>query len=104
MYKSLIIGIATLLGSTSAFAEEVAATTSSDQSGMIALGAGIAISIAALGGAIGQGLIGSKAMEGIARNPQSQKVMFVPMILGLALVESLVIYALLIAFQLVGKV
>ena len=122
MKKSLIIGLATILGSVPAFAEEAAKTpeeaaaaakaaldialaaATSGQSGMIALGAGFAIGIAALGGAIGQGLIGSRAMEGIARNPQSQKVMFVPMILGLVLIESLVIYALIIAFTLGGKV
>ena len=70
---------------------------------LYAIGAGIAIGVAVLGGAIGQGKIGSAAMDGIARNPQARGPMFVPMILGLALIESLVIYALLISFQLVGS-
>ena len=69
---------------------------------LYAIGAGLAIGLAALGGAIGQGKIGAAAVDGIARNPQSQKVMFVPMILALVLIESLVIYALVIAFQLAG--
>jgi len=69
-----------------------------------AIGAGIAIGLAAMGGGIGQGKVGSSAMDGIARNPQAQKDMFVPMIIGLALIESLVIYALVISFQLVGKI
>jgi len=44
------------------------------------------------------------ALEGIARNPQASNKIFVPMIVGLALIESLVIYGLLIAFQLYGKI
>lgn len=69
-----------------------------------ALGAGLAIGIAALGGGIGQGIASSKALEGISRNPGASNKIFVPMIIGLALIESLVIYALLIAFLLYGKV
>jgi F-type H+-transporting ATPase subunit c len=42
-------------------------------------------------------------LEGIARNPSAQNKIFIPMIVGLALIESLVIYALVIAFVLVGK-
>lgn len=72
--------------------------------GYVAVAAGITIGVAALGGALAQGRMGSSAMEGIARNPQASKEMFVPMIIGLALIESLVIYALVIAFQLVGKI
>ncbi len=69
-----------------------------------ALGAGLAIGIAALGGGIGQGLASASALEGISRNPGASDKIFVPMIIGLALIESLVIYALLIAFLLYGKV
>lgn len=65
-------------------------------SGLGALGPAIAISIAALGGALGQGRTASAALEGMARNPQAK--LQTPMILGLALIESLVIFALLIAF------
>jgi F-type H+-transporting ATPase subunit c len=60
------------------------------------LGAAIAIGVAALGGALGQGKLAAAALEGMARNPQAKLVG--PMIIGLALVESLVIYALLVAF------
>ena len=44
------------------------------------------------------------ALEGIARNPQASGKLFTPMIIGLALIESLVIYALVIAFILSGNV
>lgn len=102
MKKSTLIGIVTFLAASPLWAQEAAAATGSQA--YYAISAGIAIGIAALGGAIGQGKIGSSAMDGIARNPQAQGQMFVPMIIGLALIESLVIYALVIAFQLVGKI
>jgi F-type H+-transporting ATPase subunit c len=72
--------------------------------GWIALSAGLAIGLAALGGALGQGRTAAAALEGIARNPASADRIFTPMILGLALIESLVIYALIIAFLLQGKI
>ena len=72
--------------------------------GMIALAAGLGIGIAALGGGIGQGRAAAAALDGIARNPGAAGQIRGPMILGLALIESLVIYALIIAFLLVGKV
>jgi F-type H+-transporting ATPase subunit c len=65
-----------------------------------ALGAGLAIGIGALGGGLGQGKAAAAALEGIARNPAASGKIFVPMIVGLALIESLVIYCLLIAFRL----
>ncbi len=72
--------------------------------GLVGLGAAIAIGLAVLGGALGQGRAASSALDGIARNPGSQNKVFMPLILSLALMESLVIFALLIAFTLVGKV
>lgn len=72
--------------------------------GNIAMAAGFAIGAAAIGGALGQGKAAAAALEGIARNPQASGKLFTPMIIGLALIESLVIYALVIAFQLVGKI
>ncbi|GIL17196.1 MAG: hypothetical protein BroJett040_09470 [Oligoflexia bacterium] len=72
--------------------------------GLIALAAGLAIGLAAFGGALGQSKAAASALEGIARNPAAQGKIFVPMIIGLALIESLVIYALVVAFALNGKV
>ena len=69
----------------------------------IGMGAGFSIGLAALGGGIGQGLTAGGMLLGISRNPGASGKMFVPMILGLVLIESLAIYALLISFQLVGK-
>jgi F-type H+-transporting ATPase subunit c len=75
-----------------------------EANGAVAIAAALAIGLAALGGALGQGRAAAAALEGIARNPGAQNKIFTPMILGLALIESLVIYALIIAFLLQGKV
>ena len=64
-----------------------------------ALAAGLAIGIAAFGCGMGQGRAAAAALEGIARNPNASGKILVPLILGLALIESLAIYALVIAFQ-----
>jgi len=72
--------------------------------GYYALGAGLAIALAALGGALGQGRVGAAAMEGIARNPQAQKVMFIPMIIVLVLIESFVLFSFVVSLLLAGKI
>jgi len=51
--------------------------------------------IAAFGCGLGQGKIGSAALEGIARNPGAAKSMFTPLILSLAFVETLVLFTFL---------
>ena len=66
--------------------------------------AALGLGIAAFGGALGQGRAAAAALDGIARNPGASDKLFTPMILGLALIESLVIYSLLIAFLLYGKI
>ena len=58
----------------------------------------IALGMAAIGGALGQGKAVSAALDGIARNPSAQDKIFTPMILGLAFIESLVIFTLLLQF------
>lgn len=60
------------------------------------LAAGLGIALAAFGGAMSQGKTATSALEGIARNPNAADKMFVPMVLGLVLIESLVIYALVV--------
>jgi len=52
----------------------------------------IGIGIAAFGGAFGQSRAASAALEGISRNPNASDKVFVPMILGLAFIESLVLF------------
>lgn len=69
----------------------------------LAIATGFGISFAAIGGALAQGKTAATALDGIARNPNAADKLFTPMILGLALIESLVIYALIISFLLLGK-
>jgi len=59
--------------------------------------AGIAIGIAAFGCGIGQGLGLNGAMNGIARNPEASGKIQVNLLIGLAMIESLCIYALVVA-------
>ncbi len=101
--KNVALALVAIFAAIPAFAQEAAAA-SHMSGGMIGLAAALAISIAAVGGALGQGRAVSSALEGISRNPAAQPKIFVPMIIGLALIESLVIYAFVIAFILVGKV
>ncbi len=62
--------------------------------------AGFALAFAAAFGALGQGKAVSAAVEGIARNPSAAGDIRGSLILGLVLIESLVIYVLLISFLL----
>lgn len=69
----------------------------------IALAAGIGLGIAALGGAIGQGKAVASALDGIGRNPGASGKIMTPMIIGLAMIESLVIYSLVVSLLLFFK-
>jgi F-type H+-transporting ATPase subunit c len=61
------------------------------------LASAIAIGLGALGPGLGLGMIGSKAMEALGRNPEARDAIFVPLILGLAFTEAIGIYALVVA-------
>lgn len=93
-----------ILSGVAAAAEAAGGSSASMVSGIIALGAGLGIAIAAFGCALAQGRVGGAAMESIGRNPNSADKIFTPLILSLALIEALGIYALIIAFTLANKV
>lgn len=69
----------------------------------VAIAMAIAVGLAALGGGLGQGRAAAAALEGICRNPNSSTAVFTPMLIALAFIESLVIFALVIAFILNGR-
>jgi F-type H+-transporting ATPase subunit c len=71
--------------------------------GMLALATGLGLPIAAFGVGLGQGRAVAAAMEGMARQPEAGGQIQTAMIIGLALLEALVIYALLMFFILSGK-
>ncbi|MEC4676586.1 MAG: ATP synthase F0 subunit C [Nitrospirota bacterium] len=79
------------------FATEGAATGDSSVQTMAVLAAGLAIGIAALGTGIGQGIGLKGATEGAARNPGASGKIMMLLIIGLAMIESLAIYALLVS-------
>ena len=99
-----VVGI--LFSGMTTFAQEVAGAgdNASSVNKYRAIGAGIGFAIAVLGGAIGQSRIGAAACEGAARNPGAAGRIQTMMILGLALIESLVLFALLVMFAVVGTV
>ncbi len=101
MWVFCLVLIFTLAWASMAFAAEEALGQEAKK--FIGLACGLAIAIAALGGGLGQGIAISKGLEGIARNPEAQPKIFIPMIVGLALIESLVIYALVISILLYVK-
>ena len=66
---------------------------------MGALAAAIAIGLAALGAGIGNGLIVSRTVEGIARQPEARGMLQTTMLIGAALVEAIPVIAVVIAFM-----
>jgi F-type H+-transporting ATPase subunit c len=72
--------------------------------GMVGVGAGLAIGLAAMGAGIGQGRQGGAAMEGIARNPQAAGKIQTNMIIALAFTEALALYGFAVGYLLLGKI
>ena len=105
--KNLAAAVAalfTLLVTAVAHAQAVSADVArAENSRWYAMAAALGLGIAAFGGALGQGRAAAAALDGIARNPGANDKLFTPMVIGLALIESLVIYSLLIAFLLYAK-
>jgi F-type H+-transporting ATPase subunit c len=101
-FGSFVFAVLGMLLASPAFAE-TGAGGGGDQ-GLIALAAGIGLGVAALGTALGQGRATAAAMESIGRNPNSADKIQTPLIIGLALMEALTLYALVIAFFLQNKI
>jgi len=68
-----------------------------------ALGAALAVGIAALGAGIGDGLVTGRAVEGVARQPEARGTIMTLMFISVGLIEALPIIAVVIAFMLMGK-
>ena len=90
--------LALALTAIPAMAQAGAADNESTVSAAKAIGGGIGFGLAAGLAGIGQGLVGSRAAEGAARNPGAAGTVQTLMIIALALIESLVLFALLIVF------
>ena len=81
-----------------------AASNNYDVGAFALLSAGLAIGISTGLCGLGQGRAAAAACEGTARNPGAGKQIFTLTIVGLALIESLAIYALVISFMIYAKV
>jgi len=105
---SSLVGLVLAFAPAIASAQEHAAAAGGGEGFMkyfaIAIGAGLAIGLSAIGGGLGQGKAVASALEGIARNPGAAGKIVTPMIIGLAMIESLVIYGLVVALILVFKI
>ncbi|RZD16639.1 MAG: F0F1 ATP synthase subunit C [Candidatus Acididesulfobacter guangdongensis] len=66
--------------------------------GLSALGGGLAIGLGVIGAGVGMGSAVRGALESMGRNPAMEKKLIVWMITGMAIMESLALYALLITF------
>ncbi|HUS09242.1 MAG TPA: ATP synthase F0 subunit C [Pyrinomonadaceae bacterium] len=92
-----VVGV--MMAAMPVLAQATAADHAVDSSaGLKAIAAGVGFAIAVVGGALGQSRIGAAACEGAARNPGAAAKIQTMMILGLALIESLVLFALVIVF------
>ena len=67
------------------------------------LGGGLSIGLAALGTGIGMGFMVGKTVEGMARQPEASGLLRATMIIGIAFIEALALYALVIGFLLIFK-
>ena len=103
--KTIVMTAVLLLLAVSAFAQGPATGNAPADTGVRwnLVSAAFLLGIAAAAGAIGQSRGISAACEGIARNPSAAPAIRLAMIIGLALIESLVIYALIIAYLVMGK-
>ncbi len=102
----VILAVITLFMSVAAFAQEAPPGAGNAGAGGVkwgVVGACFVLGIAAAAGAIGQSRAIAASVEGIARNPSAAGAIRLSMIIGLALIESLVIYALVLAFFALNK-
>jgi F-type H+-transporting ATPase subunit c len=91
-----------LMASVPALAEDGGAAAAGGWgTGLKYLAGALAIGLAVLGGARGQGQAAASAYEAVGRNPQAADKLFTPLLLGLALIEFQTIMAFIIAILLV---
>lgn len=72
--------------------------------GIIAIGSAIVMGLAGLGVGIGQGIVASNALQSIARQPELAGKITTTMIVGMAIMETALVLAFVIAILLFGKI
>ena len=100
MSRLVLLG---LLSPLASFAEEAHGAVVTSAAPWIAVAVGFGMAFAVIAATTAQGRIASAFMDGASRNPAATDGMKTPLILGLAFIESLVLFTVLIAFMLIGK-
>ncbi len=90
-----------MMAGEDAAAAAVAATAEDSATGSKAIAAAIAIGLAALSGAMAMGIAIAKSNEGVARQPEAAGKIQTQLMLGLVFIETVVIYALIVAILIV---
>jgi F-type H+-transporting ATPase subunit c len=93
----MVLALATVAMASEAAAEAATVAAPAANLALICLAAALSVGVAALGCGIGMGAGIGGACSGIARNPEASGKITVTMIIGLALIESLTIYGLVIS-------
>ena len=101
MLNFMVVATAGLLVSSVALA---AGGEQSTGFGYAVIGAALAMGLGAFGVGLGQGKAASSALEGLTRNPNSSKAVFVPLLLSLVFMELVALLGFVIAFLLLGKI
>ncbi|MDA8234928.1 MAG: ATP synthase F0 subunit C [Clostridia bacterium] len=74
-----------------------------EPTGLIAIGAGLAVGLGAIGSGVGMGIAAGKAFESIARQPEASGTVRTLLFIAFAFMETLTIYGLVIALMLVTQ-
>mgnify|MGYP001142870509 CR=1 FL=1 len=89
-------------GSDSNVTETVSVTAgSNDVTSAKAMGSGVMIGIACLGGALAMGIAVGKSSEAMARQPEATSQIRTTMMMGLVFIETVIIYALIVAILII---
>jgi F-type H+-transporting ATPase subunit c len=99
-YKPVLLTMAAML----LMPELAFAADGADAAGYIAIGSGLLMGLAVIGGALGQGKAISSGLEAVGRNPSAQGKILVQMIIGLAFIELMVLFAYLLSLELIAAV
>jgi len=86
-FRLMVLGFLVASGMAFGQADMSVEVATAASKGWALLGAGLAMGLAVIGAAGGQGKAGAAALEGIARNPQSRSEVFNPLLITLALIE-----------------
>jgi F-type H+-transporting ATPase subunit c len=101
----LVMVCGTLAIPATAFAADPAAEQAAHHGalGLVGLAIAIGLGLSVIGAALGQAKAAAAALEGIARNPNAADKVFVPLLLSLSFIESLVLFVWVLMFLLLNK-